>query len=190
MIAETKAIQQEQEDFRYGKQTWEVLQNVIRDVEKQKDTAKTKADVEAAITALQIAIDGLKKEAVLVLENLKQKEGHVTEVVVVMEPEDLEVKIYYDGEETLPMKAGEYKVKAVIMDKQYEGEAFATLIIEKEQTESEGKPEEPKDLEKTEEVPKTGDVLEFEFTWSSLLVLILGVGYVLWRFKKGNKRNE
>lgn len=209
-IAEAKAIQQEQPDFRYGKQTWETLQNVIRDVEKQKDAAKTKADVEGAITALQTAIDGLKKEAALVLENLKQTEGYVTEVVVVTEPEDLEVKIYYDGEETLPMKAGEYKVKAVIMDKQYEGEAFATLIIEKEQTESEGKPEDPKDPEnpkdpekptrpnnskpkdpeKTEEVPKTGDVLEFEFVWSSLLVLMLGVGYVLWRFEKENKRNE
>lgn len=72
-----------------------------------------------------------KGEAKITLENLTQTEGEVKAVKATTEPKGLEVKILYDGLETLPTKAGEYHVTATVVDDNYVGSVEGILVIEK-----------------------------------------------------------
>lgn len=70
-----------------------------------------------------------KGEANITLDNLYQREGHVTPVIVTTDPEGLEVRILYDGIETLPQTVGKYLVEAVVEDVNYAGSEDATLVL-------------------------------------------------------------
>ena len=70
------------------------------------------------------------KPAEIVLENLDQVfDGREKPVMATTEPTGLNVEITYDDEETIPVNAGNYKVKAKIKDQKYKGEAEAILKI-------------------------------------------------------------
>lgn len=66
------------------------------------------------------------------LENLQQLyDGTPRKVGVITDPEDLPLRITYNGEEDAPVNVGEYAVHAMVMDPICSGEAEGLLIVKK-----------------------------------------------------------
>jgi PKD repeat protein len=80
--------------------------------------------------ALSTNITASKALASVFISDLKQGyDGEPKSVSVSTDPTDLVVDVTYNGSTTVPSALGEYLIKAVVVDNNYRGEAFARLTI-------------------------------------------------------------